>query len=356
MRFLVLGLCLVSGACAEPLPTAPADPLETSDTTANSADLVFKAIGAGLQGDARYAIELLKSAEPASLNQRDRRYRSCMLKRFGDSVPPKLAPATDSPVADQIVAAYVSYWREALRAPELRQEYTRALEGDLRDRLDLTEDADNIQIENEVRARLNAEGLGVLLGQTGVLRELMIWRQEDRQSMTVELPHGAYKTEVALLDDFVISGWGQFATCETRGAGGWVADRTLFAVVPVYDDLEGEEFRVTFLGHETQHFLDLDVYPNMASWELEYRAKLMELAMADRTRLKVLQKFIEDQGDDPLSPHSFANRKILTALLSELSLSDSDALRSVEGQAIRDAASRLFEADTAMRDRQRRVQ
>lgn len=350
MRFFILALGLVFSACSQE-PGEDSAERPASSQRVSSADEIGKAIGAGLQGDARYAVELLKAVDASSLGERDHEYRTCMLERFGDSASYQETSPRKETFAGELVDIYVNYWRKALRAPDLRQELTLELEKDLRESLNLPEAADSFQIEPAIQTRLNDEGLHALLGQTGALRELMIWRQEDRRSVTVKMPHGTYATDVAFLDDFVLSGWGQYATCETRGAGGWVADRTLFAVVPSYEDLDGEEFRVTFLGHETQHFLDLEKYPNLESWELEYRAKLMELAMADETRFTVLQKFIEDQGDDPASPHSYANRKILTALVAELPVANADALRSAEGKAVRDAAYGLFKADTASRDR-----
>ncbi|MEL7312863.1 MAG: hypothetical protein AAFN07_15210, partial [Pseudomonadota bacterium] len=111
-----------------------------------------------------------------------------------------------------------------------------------------------------------------------------------------------------------------------------------------------EEFRVTFLAHETQHFLDIEAYPDIESWELEYRAKLMELSMADETRLRVLQKFLEDRGDDPASPHSYANKRLLTELTTRLSVRDTQALRSADPEALRAAAYELFEIDTTRRE------
>ncbi len=349
MRLLFLGLCLALCACSQP-PNGDSVPSPGSGRiTSDAADQVSKAIGAGLQGDARTAIELLTALDPSKLSEPAGDYRRCMLARFGDSTLSSEVPVQDKSFAGQIVDTYIHYWRQSLLAPHSRDAFTLQLEGNLRRHLDLDLDADNVAIEETIRKRLNAQGLGVLLGQTGVLRELMIWRQEDRRSEAVKMPHGNYTTEVAYLDDFIISGWGQYATCETRGAGGWVADRTLFAVVPRYRDLDGEEFRVTFLGHETQHFLDLDDYPNMLSWELEYRAKLMELAMAEETRSRVLQKFIEDQGDDPASPHSYANSRILNELMTQLAVSNLDALRSVDGKRLRVAAHDLFKVDTAQR-------
>ena len=119
-----------------------------------------------------------------------------------------------------------------------------------------------------------------LQGMTGPLRELMLWSTQDdaggsRRSFRKE----AHTTKVMLLDDFSSLGWSDFATCERRSTGGWATSEALFAVRPRYATIDDEEFRVSFLGHETQHFADYERFPGLPQWELEYRAKLTELAL-----------------------------------------------------------------------------
>ena len=107
---------------------------------------------------------------------------------------------------------------------------------------------------------------------------------------------------------------------------------------------------MTFLGHEGQHFADKTRFKKLKDWELEYRAKLTELAQANVTRSKVLGKFITDQGDDPASPHSYANRQVLTDLVEELQLRPvptSSHLWSVA--AVQAAAVELLCEDSAAR-------
>jgi hypothetical protein len=106
---------------------------------------------------------------------------------------------------------------------------------------------------------------------------------------------------------------------------------------------------VTFLGHEGQHFADKTRFKNLKPWELEYRAKLTELAQANVTRSKVLGKFITDQGDDPASPHSYANRQLLTALVQKLRLGGADELASADVARVQEAAVELLREDSARR-------
>ena len=167
--------------------------------------------------------------------------------------------------------------------------------------------------------------------------------------MQVALPEKQQNVKVELLDGFLSLGWSDYATCSRAATGGWTTDDALFAVVPRYESLDGEEFRVTFLGHEAQHFADKAQFKDLQSWELEYRAKLTELAEAEQTRPKVLGKFIMDQGDDPKSPHSYANRRLLTGLVTRLGVADANALASADPAKLRAAALAMLHDDTAQR-------
>lgn len=106
---------------------------------------------------------------------------------------------------------------------------------------------------------------------------------------------------------------------------------------------------MSFLGHETQHFADLASFPDLASWELEYRAKLVELAQANATRAKVLRKFTEDRGDDPGSPHAYANQRVLRELARRLAPPAGVALDTVAVPTLQAAAAEELRADTRRR-------
>ena len=176
-------------------------------------------------------------------------------------------------------------------------------------------------VENVLDEELRKRDYHAQLGRTPPLRELMLWRQQRTQRFEVDLPGGPQSVHVDLLDGFVSRGWSSWARCGRGSAGGWATDEKLYAIVPAYDDdggLDSETFRVVFLGHEAQHFADQNRYPDMPSWELEYRAKLVELAQAEQVSAKRLRSFITAQGDDPDSPHTYANRRVVVALARRL--------------------------------------
>ena len=137
-------------------------------------------------------------------------------------------------------------------------------------------------------------------------------------------------------------------TSNRWSAGGWATDEALFAVVPSYrDGLDSEAFRVVFLGHEAQHFADQNRFPEMPSWELEYRAKLVELAQAEEVSRKRLLGFMEAQSDDMDSPHTYANKRVIADLSRRLGKSP-DLVSIPELQR---AAREQLVADTAQRVR-----
>jgi hypothetical protein len=312
---------------------------------------IAEATGAALQADGLRAVRVLRALSAEDLAPPDAAFRACMLDRFDPNHGSGEATAVADPLAREILSAFREYWRASLRSPSEREvkegELLRTL-GRLLGRGGVT---DMDAIEPALQARLRQAGYYSLLGRTGLLRELMMWEKQHRRSSRVELPEGTHVTPVLLLDGFASLGWGDYATCGRRGTGGWATPDTLYAVVPRYPSLDGEEFRVTFLGHETQHFADRHRFPNLKPWELEYRAKLVELAQVRVTRERVLRKFAEDQGDDPASPHSYANKQVLLAITRRLGLPAGTDLTAFDLPRLNKAAVAELRADTSRRRR-----
>lgn len=306
---------------------------------------VADATGAALQADAARAISYLRAVADAEFNGPDKDFRVCMERRFGRKAWHRPPSALSDDFARQTLAAYQLYWREALLQPAARQKAEATLRAELR-RLLHRDIADMDALEPLLAERLRQSGYYSLQGMTGPLRELMLWATQETREMRVELPEEAHTTKVMLLDDFSSLGWSDFATCGRRGTGGWATTDALFAVRPRYASIDGEEFRVTFLGHETQHFSDYARFPGLVQWQLEYRAKLTELALAVDTRARVLRKFTEDQGDEPESAHAYANKRVLAALRQRLALPADARLDAVDIPALQAAAVDELRADS----------
>ncbi|MBV8910456.1 MAG: hypothetical protein JOZ89_06820, partial [Gammaproteobacteria bacterium] len=90
-------------------------------------------------------------------------------------------------------------------------------------------------------------------------------------------------------------------------------------------------------------------FPDLMDWEKEYRAKLVELALADTTRPQILERLQASQGEDPQDAHSYANRQVLEALRTRLSLPRDADLSTVKPGDLRLAAVSELRADSARR-------
>lgn len=310
-----------------------------------------EAVGAALQADSARVLTLIDGVDITTLSSRNQALVICMRERLRPAAEPV---AASTQISDRALAIYQHYWVAAMAHPDARVEEEKRLADALRALLGAPANAHMDALEPLLAAALTKEGFHSLQGQTGFLRELMIWSKQDERLMPVALPEGKYEVRVEILEGFKSFGWGSYATCGRASTGGWTTDDALFAVVPRYTSLNDEEFSVSFLGHESQHFADKAHFMGLQPWELEYRAKLTELAQANETRSKVLGKFIQDQGEDMGSPHSYANRRVLGDMVARLHLKSTNELITANGTAVQTAAIALLREDTQRRAGQRR--
>ena len=321
----------------------------TTGTSSPSATRALdEATGAALQADASKAVALLEKAPASEFAGSDATLRDCMLRRFRDPKPAAVELA--DPFARALLEDFRLYWHRALLEPAARDAAEKQLLDALRALVHAGPKAEFDEMWPAIESKLRESGLHALGGRTGLLLEFMLWRREDVVDHHVQLPEGAQDVRVAQLDDFVSFGWAHYATCGRRATGGWAHPDMLFAVMPRYTGgAQGEQFRVSLLGHEAQHAADKKQFAALEAWELEYRAKLTELSLAETTRGQILSRFIEDQGDDKKSPHSYANKRVLAALRERLGVKDNALLAAVPMGGMQRAAAALLRADTAAR-------
>ena len=338
----LLGIALATGCAVA---------LAAQKTTPAAKDAIDASTSAILQGDSARALAVLRAVPLSDYSFADADYRACMLGRFDRAAPPYLAGGVDDAFAHDVLRTYQDYWWHALATPAQRDALDAQLARRLRTLLAVSANAaaDMDAVESLLGKELERRGFHVQLGRTPPLRELMLWRKQDTRMVDVALPEGRHAVEVDYLDDFISRGWSFYARCERGSAGGWATDSKLFAVVPAYrkdGGLDSEAFRVIFLGHETQHFADENRFPGMASWELEYRAKLVELIQGETVSAKRLRGFITAQSDDSDSPHTYANKRVITDLRAKLGV-EPDAVPRPRLQA---AALELLREDTRRRE------
>jgi hypothetical protein len=312
-------LFVVSALASVPFASLAAAPVPASTPAAQAA--MAEAHNALLQGDARRALQALAAVPAAQFGAKDAGNRACLFERFDRDAPPALSTPIHDVFVRRVIEAYRDHWWHALRAPAQRDALENRLFLRLRTLLAPAADGarDIEALKPALNARLRAAGYHALAGdRTLPLQELMIWRRQDIRDEQVELPDGMQRVRLEVLDDFAVRGWSHYARCGLGSAAGWATTEGVFAVRPAYDDLEGEEFKVSLLGHEAQHFSDYARFPGLLPWQLEYRAKLVELWMASQTQANLLKRFSFAQSDDPDSPHTCANRRVLQALKQRL--------------------------------------
>jgi hypothetical protein len=190
--------------------------VQTPSASSNSKGTaaIDRATGLALQGDAASAVKVLAETNATLFAGDGSGFRTCMRNRFG-AAPQPLANLT---IADPWIATladnYVTYWQHALTKPNERdaaEQVLRTATGKLLGH-SITNDGEFDSAEDDITSEAGKRGFHVLLGRTPPLRELMLWRKTTVEQRQVNLPETQQSVTVNLLDDFVLRGWGYYAT------------------------------------------------------------------------------------------------------------------------------------------------
>ena len=344
---LALALSALLSPVTRPASASDASAGTPAQSTPAARQAFMSAMGALQRGEAKPAVSALDAVPADQFAPAAAALRTCILQRLAADKPVGVRPGES--LAERAVAAYQDYWRQGLRKPSQREALAAALLQRLRAMLgpDADKAADFDTLEPLLQARLQREGLHMLGGVTPPFHELMLWRSQDEHDYDVALPEQVQHVRVFLIGDFLVRGWLDDASCCALGTGGWSADDGIYALAAKYPDLQGEAFRVSLLAHEAQHYADKSHSGwKLADWELEYRAKLVELALAQSTSTKLLQGFAAAQGDDPNVPHPYADKRVLAALRARLHMPDDADLSIVPLPRLQQAARAALHADT----------
>ena len=302
---------------------------------------------AALGGDMVEALSILDSIDRTKMSPSDSAVADCIRRTFG--APPK--PEQLPPRSRDILNAYRNYWQAVM----LRRMGAQDAEAHLLRDLDAirsggavdTTHAPDLSVASEwAKKAIESEGLYALTGVTSPYWELMIWKTQAPETYHVKLPERTIDVRVVFMDDFVSFGWAGYATCGRSHTGGWATSDALYALKSSYD-IDSEDFRVSYLAHEGRHFSDYKQFPRLEQPELEYRAKLTEIALSSETTLKLITSFAQRSGHDRAVPHSFANYCLArdlsrAALGSEEGAEDPSKWNSVPADRIRREALKLL--------------
>lgn len=276
-----------------------------------------------LRGEVRQALAVLAELDPTQLSPQDREWVQAFRRRFTPGEEDAADPELQDAFVRGVVACFRDYWRGqmlgAADGPAGERALLEALNEHLRGSTSADPAADLDALEGALREELGKRGYHCLLGVVRPFRELMLWQEQEERTFVVSLPERSESepVRVVLLDAFVLLGWTHFATVGQRYTGGWAKADALYCVKQSYD-LESERFRVSYLTHEGQHFADYRRFPDLDQANLEYRAKLAELSLAQESLQKLLGSFARGRNPDPRNPHAFAEHWVIENLTSEL--------------------------------------
>ena len=348
MNAHLLPLTLLALALSVPASHAANTPPPAA-TAPDAGKALATAAGAILQGDSALALRALRELPADAFTGDDASIRTCMIERFDREAPPALVTDIEDPFARALLATYQDYWWHALREPAKRTGLETRLQTSLRELLgDAGRGARDLDaLEDIVQTQLEQRGFHAQLGAVTPLRDLMMWRTQTTREFEVPLIDAPYQVKAELLDDFASIGWSHFGTCGKTANGGWATEDRLYAILPRYKDgIAGEGFQVVFLGHETQHLADKNRFAPMQDWELEYRAKLAELARADGAlSRKRLLGMLTAQGDSSQAAHPYANTHVVRDLTRKLGQSPD----TVPVERLQTAARELLLEDSRRR-------
>jgi hypothetical protein len=328
-----------------------------SELIAANYSITERYIALAIQGDLKPALHLLAEVDSSS-SASDQELAAKFHQRFVQrSESPSIA--SGNALVDLVVAEYRDYWAGALLQTAERTANAMSLETSLIDtlreqgglRLPPTVEEDTWE---RLRQAVADRGFYVLVETAPPLQDLLIWRKQTEKQFEIELTDQVATVNVVFMSDFYSLGWKHFAALGLASTTGWVDQGTLYCVEWVY--AEGTEtFEVSYLKHESRHLADLERFPGLSAADLEYRAKLTELAFATRTQRRLLDDFTIKGAAGSESPHAQANHRVTHDLWRELYGSSfpggTDAWMTVSRDKVNRAARRLLVRDTKRAER-----
>lgn len=166
--------------------------------------------------------------------------------------------------------------------------------------------------ENNISDAFTNKGYYFLRVYTGGYFGPYIWKSSQLKEYSIELPQGSTKYKVRLNSGFKSNSWLHFLSSGLIGTAGWADKDGVIACVEDKQDLNIEKFKVSLLKHEAQHQADYLRYgqDKVTSFELEYRAKLIELIYSYNNE-KLISIINERDNSREDNFHSLAAYKIL---------------------------------------------
>lgn len=284
-----------------------------------------------LDGNINPALELLNSYNNAELNEEDLKFKTDFENRFGFAEDKSDYLINRDEQLHSLLKLYIEYWRKSLLSDyseyhlELVMNLKSNLTGFLNEKLNLKEELTNYvsdscedSLDVYLKKYLNSNGyMTTGFGKTGKLYDLLVWKTANDTDYTFNLHDEETKVKVIFMENFVTLGWEEYATFGKLYPGGWATKEALYCVKSAYD-INSENFKISYLAHESRHFADYQLFPKLKSADLEYRAKLTELSLLSETLFKIIDFFITNANYESDIGHSVANYCVMRDMSEKL--------------------------------------
>ncbi len=319
---------------------------------AEASEISERYISMALQGNLRHAMVLFQDARADQMSALEVSLSAQFQSRFvGHSEP--VEAASGIAFVDELIAAYREYWALSLTRQLSAAQGSKWLKHEVAELLaryypDRSPGARPKPLDQAATA-LEQHNLFVSISRTGAFHDLFLWQNQSRRPYDVALTDQLYRVDAIFMDGFLSYGWRDFATFGAAPTSGWADVDAIYCVAWSYD-LDSENFLVSFLKHEARHQADYQQFPDLALVDLEYRAKLTELAFARKSLRKLLTSFRSNAVNTPESAHSQANFRVIDDLGGEMNLAASvdglDPWAAVRAESVNQAARALLAAHT----------
>ena len=291
-----------------------------STHAANSDSVSDRYKSMALQGDLSRAESLFSSMNPDTaptfVVALAERFQARFVMQNED-----LSPGTGDAFTDAVISAYRKYWVLTLMGDISHQKGEDFLESSLQQvlsRQSKVEFSDHTASVFELVGKIfDEKGVHYLDTPAPPLRDMFLWRTEENRKYAVRLTDRTQKVSVTFVSDIYSQGWKQYATLGLVATTGWVEGDRLYCVESAYDR-SSENFEVSYLKHESRHLADFEYFPGLQSADLEYRAKLTELAFAFTSTRQLLDDFSSKSAPNSASPHAYANYRVTREIYREM--------------------------------------
>ena len=307
-----------------------------------------------LDGNIPEALKIL-SLEENLMNEDELKIKEEFLKRFGgnEDMSDFLIRKTSS--IDGLLRIYRDYWRVSFLSGKSDDTSLRSSLSSYFTSLypldavgsDLMNDD---SLDTYLKRFIMDNGLKTTgFGKTGKFYDLLVWKNEHDTVYEFDLNGRKISPRIVFMTGFVTLGWEEYATLGKYYPGGWATTEAIHCVKDAYD-LKSENFLVSYLAHEGQHFEDYKIFPKLSGADLEYRGKLVEISMANETLYKLLTFFINNADYESDNSHSVANycvmRDLSLQIFDETFVADTEKWAGVSRERINEAGISLLEKNT----------